>query len=185
MDDNAIWCLQNMFLTQTSIGEYEQLCRMDVLGLHDTPSGDQTAVHPLLNNKNGSLKPFASLVQRLKRKDKLEDYHAIIREQLPEGVVEEAEMPAKGREFYIRHKAVIRVNAETTKVRVVYDASARANDTAHSLNECLETAPPLQSQLWKVLVCGRFHAIAFAGDIRKAFMQVRILEEDRDALRFR
>ena len=93
-------------------------------------------------------------------------------------------MPAKEREFYISHKAVIRENAETTKMRIVYDASARANDTAPSLNECLDTGPPLQNQLWKVLVRGRFYAVAIAGDIRKAFLQVRIREEDRDALRF-
>ena len=34
-----------MLLTQTAIGDYEQLCRMDVLGLADTPSGDQGVVH--------------------------------------------------------------------------------------------------------------------------------------------
>ena len=201
---------QNMFLTQTSIGDYEELCRMDVLGLQDTPIGDQEVVHqefleqlkrspegwyetalpwkgghpPLPNNKTGSLKRLASLVQRLKRNGKIEDYDAIIQEQLREGIVEEAQMPAKGREFYIPHKAVIRENAETTKMRIVYDASARANDTAPSLNECLDAGPPLQNQLWKVLVRGRFYAVAIAGDIRKAFLQVRIREEDRDALRF-
>ena len=201
---------QNMFLTQTSIGDYEELCRMDVLGLQDTPIGDQEVVHqefleqlkrspegwyetalpwkgghpPLPNNKSGSLKRLASLVQRLKRNGKIEDYDAIIQEQLREGIVEEAQMPAKGREFYIPHKAVIRENAETTKMRIVYDASARANDTAPSLNECLDAGPPLQNQLWKVLVRGRFYAVAIAGDIRKAFLQVRIREEDRDALRF-
>ena len=31
---------------------------------------------------------------------------------------------------------------------------------------------------------GRFHAVVIAGDIRKAFLQVRIREEGRDALRF-
>ena len=33
-------------------------------------------------------------------------------------------MPAKGKEFYIPHKAIIRENAATTKMRMVYDASA-------------------------------------------------------------
>ena len=136
------------------------------------------------NNATGSLKRLGSLVQRLKRNGKLKDYDTIIQEKLQEGIVEEAEMPAKGREFYIPHKAVIRENAETTKMRIVYDASARANDTAPSLNECLDAGPSLQNQLWKVLVRGRFHAVAIAGDIRKAFLQVRIREEDRDALRF-
>ena len=69
-------------------------------------------------------------------------------------------------------------------MRIVYDASARAYDKAPSLNECLESGPPLQNQLWKVLVRGRFHAVAIAGDFQKAFLQVRIRTEDRDALRF-
>ena len=93
-------------------------------------------------------------------------------------------MHTKGKEFYIPHKAVIRENAATTKMRIVYDASARAKDTAPSLNECLETGPPLQNQIWRVLVRGRVHAVAIAGNIRKAFLQVRIREGDRDALRF-
>ena len=140
---------QNMFLTQTSIGDYEELCRMNVLGLQDTPIGDQDVVHlvhleqlkrspegwyetalpwklghpPLPNNKTGSLKRLASLVQRLKRNGKLEDYDAIIQQQLEEGVVEEAEEPAQVKEFYIPHKAVIRESSETTKMRIVYDAS--------------------------------------------------------------
>ena len=69
-------------------------------------------------------------------------------------------------------------------MRIVYDASARTDDAAPFLNECLESGPPLQNQLWKVLVRGRFNAMAIAGDIQKAFLQVRILAEDRDALRF-
>ena len=37
--------LSNMFLTQTSVADYEDLCRLDVLGLEDTPTGDQGAVY--------------------------------------------------------------------------------------------------------------------------------------------
>ena len=184
-----------MFLTQTSIGDYEELCRMDVLGLQDTPIGDQDVVHqefleqlkcspegwyetalpwkgghpPLPNNKTGSLKRLASLVQRLKRNGKLEDYDAIIQQQLEEGVVEEAEEPAQVKEFYIPHKAVIRESSETTKMRIVYDASARAYDAAPSLNECLESRPPLQNQLWKVLVHGRFNEVAMETYKRRSY----------------
>ncbi len=32
---------QNMFLMQTSIGDYKELCRMDILRLQDMPIGDQ------------------------------------------------------------------------------------------------------------------------------------------------
>ena len=37
--------LDNMFLAQTAQSDYEELCRMDVLGLQDTPVGDQKVVH--------------------------------------------------------------------------------------------------------------------------------------------
>ena len=93
-------------------------------------------------------------------------------------------MPASGKEFYIPHKAVVRENVESTKMRVVYDASAKAHSSTPSLNDYLEVGPPLQNKLWKVLVRGRFHPVALAGDIRKAFLQVRIHVQDRDALRF-
>ena len=53
-----------------------------------------------------------------------------------------------------------------------------------SLNECLNPGQPLQNQLWGVLVRARFHPIAKAGDIRQAFLQVRIRSQDREALRF-
>ena len=89
-----------------------------------------------------------------------------------------------GREFYIPHKPVIRESAESTKLRIVYDASAKANEKSPSLNDCLETAPSLQNLLWDVLVRNRLKPIALAGDLKQAFLQVRIRIEDRDVLRF-
>ena len=75
-------------------------------------------------------------------------------------------------------------SAETTKLRVIYNASARAHFGAPSLNECLNPGPPLQKQLWSVLVRPGFHHVVIAGDIKQAFLRVRIREDDRDALRF-
>ena len=202
--------LNSMFLTQTSVADYERLCRLDVLGMEDSPPGDQETVHAefkeqlkrsregwyetglpwkgnhptLPNNKAGSLRRLSNTVRKLERTDMLEKYDAVIQDQLAQGVVERAECEAKGREFYIPHKAVVWETAETTKLRIVNDASARAHDKAPSLNDCLNTGPPLQNQLWKVLVRGRFHMIAIARDIKQAFLQVRIREEDRDAMRY-
>ena len=81
--------LSNMLLTQTSQVDYEKLCRLDVLGLEDTPINDQGRVYeefkeqltrdqagwyettlpwrgnhpPLPNNKSGSLRRLASLTK--------------------------------------------------------------------------------------------------------------------------
>ena len=81
-------------------------------------------------------------------------------------------------------RAVICENAESTKLQVVYDASSHAYDGVPFLNECLHTGPPLQNELWNVIVHNRFHPIAVAGDMRKSFLQIRVKEAERDALRF-
>ncbi len=94
------------------------------------------------------------------------------------------ENDATNKEFYIPHKPVVCESAETTKMRIVYDGSAPANPKAPSLNDCLETGPPLQNLLLDVLVHNRFHAVTVTGDLKQAFLQVRIQESDRDALRF-
>ena len=114
----------------------------------------------------------------------LDQYDDIIREQLEEGVVEKAPAKVTGKEFYMPHRAVIRENTESTKLRVVCDASARAYDGVPSLNECLYTGPPLQYGLWNTIVRNRFHPTAVAGDMRKAFLKIHVKGAERDALRF-
>ena len=82
-------------------------------------------------------------------------------------------MPARGKEFYLPYRPVIRETAET-KTRIVCDASAKSHDSEPSVNDCLEIGPPLQNKLWQVLVRGHFYPTALAGDLRQAFLQVRI-----------
>lgn len=89
-----------------------------------------------------------------------------------------------GKEFYNPHKAVNRETAEKIKMRIVYDAFARAMPESRSLNECLYPGPLLQNKLWDILVRQRAYPIAVTADIQKAFLQIRIRECERDALRF-
>ena len=86
--------------------------------------------------------------------------------------------------FYLPHRAVIRESAETPKIRIVYDASAKAGQTSTSLNVCLEAGPPLQNRLWDILIRSRFRPILLCSDIEKALLQIRIRESQRDALKF-
>ena len=71
---------------------------------------------------------------------------------------------------------------ETTKLRIVYDASCKSNGT--SLNDCLYTGPVLSQRIMDVILRFRTHRKAFAGDIEKAFLNVSVAEENRDVLRF-
>ena len=210
MSPGAEFDRKTMLLTQTSQTDYEELCRMDVLGLADTSENDQSMVHSefkeqlvrapegwyetglpwlgnhpeLPNNKSGSLQRLESLTRRLRRKGQYPEYNQVMEEQLEANIIEKAPQEVSGKEFYIPHKAVVRETAATTKMRIVYDASARASPDAPSLNECLNPGPSLQNRLWDVLVRQRAYPVAVTGDIRQAFLQIRIRESERDALRF-
>ena len=93
------------------------------------------------------MKQLESLAKRLKKAGQLQDYDAINKELLQEGIIEETPLAVTRREFYIPNKGVFRESAETTKMRIMYEASAKVYDSAPSLNDCLEVGPPLQNQL--------------------------------------
>ena len=79
---------------------------------------------------------------------------------------------------------MIRQSAESTKLRIVFDASARENDRSPSLNDVIEVGPPLQNHMWKVCVRNQICPVTLTGDIKQAFLQIRFKEKDRNVLRF-
>ena len=119
-------------------------------------------------------------VRKLEQTDQYERYDEIIREQLQLWIIEAAPEKATGKEFYIPHKGVTRNDVESTKLRIVYDASARESNSHPSLNDCLHPGPPLRNHLWDVLVKSRTYPILVTADLKKAFLQIRIMEEERD-----
>ena len=49
--------------------------------------------------------------------------------------------------FYLPHRLVFRESAETTKLRIAYDASSKRTKNCVPLNDCIETGPPLQNSM--------------------------------------
>lgn len=80
----------------------------------------------LPENRELALLRLKSNVARMKNKpDLLEKYNDVIQEQLSKGVIEKVERNmASGMVHYISHHAVITPHTSTTKLRVMYDASA-------------------------------------------------------------
>ena len=78
----------------------------------------------------------------------LEAYDEVIQKQKHDGIAETApKEPTGERITYIPHQAVIRENAETTNLRIVYDASAKLTKGLKSLNDYLHTGPSDTSSL--------------------------------------
>ena len=83
----------------------------------------------------------------------LAEYDKIIREQITKGIVERVEPGddgKPGRVHYLLHHAVIRQDKQTTRLRVVYDASSSSLDPF--LNNCPHTGPKYNQKILKILL---------------------------------
>ena len=77
-------------------------------------------------------------------------------EQIQERIIEEVPPKPIGEVLhYVSHHPVIREEAEPTKLRIVYECSAKGNCDQPSLNDCLETGPSLQLLLFDILLRNR------------------------------
>ena len=146
--------------------------------------------HPILpDNFRVSQNRLISQISRLRKNPTiLEQYDEVIKEQIESGVVEVVdkdcdEPVALGKIHYIPHRGVIRQTSETTKLRIVYDASCKV-DNEVSLNDCLEPGPNLSPLLFDILLRFRLQKVALIADIEKAFLNISINPTQRDLLRF-
>lgn len=74
---------------------------------------------------------------------------------------------------YLPHHAVLRDDSITTKLRVVFNASARTS-TGISLNDVMCKGPNLQQDLHSLILSWRQYKYAFTSDIEKMFRQINI-----------
>ena len=85
--------------------------------------------------------------------------------------------------FYLPMHAVKKESSTTTKLRAVFDASAKPS-TNVSLNDILMVGPTVHSSLVDVLLRFRLHRIAMTADISKMYRAIELVDSDRDLHRF-
>ena len=150
------------------------------------PWKDET-FDPLPSNYDMCKIRLMSLHRKLKGDPKLlEQYDAIFKEQLASGIIERVpqEKENDSDAHFLCHFGVVRSDRQTTKLRVVFDGSAKSGQTDLSLNDRLEIGENYMPLLFDTLVHFRTHKVALTADIEKAFLQIGISEEDRNVLRF-
>ena len=87
------------------------------------------------------------------------------------------------RVFYLPMHTVRKESSVTTKVRVVFDASAKST-TGISLNDTLMVGPNIHPPLLDVLLRFRLHKVALTANVSKMYRAVKLAEADRDYHRF-
>ncbi|XP_049866891.1 uncharacterized protein LOC126367429 [Pectinophora gossypiella] len=94
-------------------------------------------------------------------------------------VIEEEEEIQKDKVCYLPHHAVVNEQHLTTKLRVVFDSSAKTSN-GKSLNENLMIGPALQNDIRDVTLKWRKHQVVLIGDIRQMYRQIQVHPRDTD-----
>lgn len=84
--------------------------------------------------------------------------------------------------FILLHQPVIRPDSITTKLRVVFDASAKTS-LGTALNDKLMVGPNLQQDLFEIILRFRSYEFVVTADIASMFRQIYVRNENQDLQR--
>ncbi|XP_050293842.1 uncharacterized protein LOC126734313 [Anthonomus grandis grandis] len=136
-------------------------------------------LHQLGFSKQMAYKRLIYLEKRLLKDEVLkEDYIAFLNEYRDLGHMTKVknfsiDSSDSNKYCYLPHHAVVKEGNLTTKVRVVFDASAQT-DTGLSLNDVQHVGPTIQNDLLAILLNFRIYPFVINADITKMYRQVLI-----------
>ncbi|XP_055918318.1 uncharacterized protein LOC129950401 [Eupeodes corollae] len=124
-----------------------------------------------------ALNRLYSMEKRFVRDPELQkQYSSFLNEYISLGHMEE--IPVKeindSDSYYLPHHAVFKADSSTTKVRVVFDGSAKSSPDSRSLNESLFVGPEVQCDIFTICLRSRRHVYTMSGDIEKMYRQIWI-----------
>ena len=134
------------------------------------------------NSEEFALRRLHALERRLNRDSTLkQEYHKFLDDYQERGHMSEVTRESLDKDedtFYLPHQPVIRTTSLTTKVRVVFDGSAKSA-TGASLNDKLFAGPNLQEELIDIVLRFRCHQYVLTADVAMMFRQILVSEKDR------
>ncbi|XP_053968361.1 uncharacterized protein LOC128869783 [Anastrepha ludens] len=137
---------------------------------------------PLGASRSYAVRSLLSIEKRLARDDDLcQRYNEFMQELIDMKHMELAPPPTD-QTFYMPHHPVIKESSVTTKLRVVFNASAKTT-TGNSLNDALFVGPQLQPDLYSILTRFRTHRYAVTADIAKMYRQICMSTKNLDLQR--
>ncbi len=131
---------------------------------------------------------IVSLEQSLRMKNQYSEFGSVVEEYFKLGHAEKvphSDLLGKSPEevFYLPMHAVRKDSSTTTKLRVVFDASAKSS-SGISLNDTLLVGQTVHSPLIDVLLRFRHHRVALITDVSKMYRAVHLAKTDKDFHRF-
>ena len=134
-----------------------------------------------------AIKRFEQNERSLRRKGLLNQFEDVVNEYIeldhaepvPSVEISHPKEPV----FYMPIQGVVKESSTTTKMRAVFDASAKSS-TGVALNELLLAGPTLHPMLPDILLKFRQHKIACTADVGKMFREISLHPDVRDLHRF-
>ena len=111
-------------------------------------------------NREMAIKRLLSTEKSLEKRGLKQDYVNILDDHRKKGYIRPVDPTGEPSKNYLPHFPVVRPNATSTKMRIVFDASAEFNGT--SLNQYVHKGPKLQRELVDVLLRFRQAPVAIA-----------------------
>ncbi len=120
---------------------------------------------------------FLTNERKMKKCGKLKEFEAEMFAYVPLKHVKVVHLSEA--KYFLPVKGVVKEESTTTKVRPVFDASARTS-TGFSLNDTLLTGPNLYLLILDIILQFRSHRIAYSADISKMYREVKLHKDDKD-----
>lgn len=150
--------------------------------------------HLLPSNQNLALAILNANLKKLSRnKNLLKLMNESIKEQQESGVVEKIDnleqyLKEHPEHSFLPHMGIFRLNRETTKCRVVFLSNLCQDNTngkiSISHNQAMYSGPSLNQKISTALLNLRFDSYLLCFDLKKAFSQISLREEDSNKLLF-
>ncbi|GFW76396.1 DUF1758 domain-containing protein [Trichonephila clavipes] len=125
----------------------------------------------LSDNFSLAKRRLGSLMRKMKRDKVLySEYCKVLKNYLDVGIIEKVTnpfIPTNNPVFYLPHQVIIKNESLTTKLRLVFDASAH-EEKQLSLNDCLFHGVNLNPNILDLLISFRSNKIAVLADVEKS-----------------
>ena len=158
----------------------------DEKGRYIVPLPRKENVVPLGDSRALAKRRFLSLECSLRANDISHEFAEAVCEYFDSShaeTVPECDLVANKESYYMPMHVVTKVSSTTTRMRVVFDASAKST-SGTSLNDHLLVGPTVHPSLVDVLLRFRSHRVALTTDVSRMYRAVLLPEEQRDLHRF-
>nr|XP_012235926.1 PREDICTED: uncharacterized protein LOC105680069 [Linepithema humile] len=182
---SRFWLIEDVVGGSDNYTSDEAYCEQHFLqNVSQTPQGRlivklptrEQVLNRLGDSREGALKRFYSLEKRFRRDPDLKlHYSQFINEYLAMGHMRllDEQVDDNSRHFYLPHHCVFKSTPQSSKIRVVFDASSKSS-TGISLNDALLVGSTVQQDLISIMLRFRTFRFVLASDIIKMYRQIRV-----------